>query len=79
MLFRLTRSGPAVVLAASSAVAVAGSALALPNSTSSAAVQFTGRQLAALPVPACLAPRLPADGKCPAGLREPAGGGSGQI
>jgi len=53
MPFRLTRSGSATVLAA----CVAGAALALPHSRPPAPAQFTGRQLAALLVPASALPR----------------------
>jgi hypothetical protein len=57
MPFRVTRSWAAVVLAACAAVAIAGSALAVPSSRSSAAAQLTGRQLSALLVPASALPR----------------------
>jgi hypothetical protein len=57
MPFRVTRSWAAVALAACSAVAITGSAVAVPPHRSSAAVQLTGRQLSALLVPASALPR----------------------
>jgi hypothetical protein len=57
MPFRVTRSWAAVALAACSAVAITGSAIAVPPSRSYGAIQLTGRQLAASLVPASALPR----------------------
>lgn len=57
MPFRVTRRWAAVMLVACAAGATAGWAIAVPSSRSSAAVQLTGRQLAALLVPASALPR----------------------
>jgi hypothetical protein len=56
MPFRVSRSWAAVVLVACATVATAGWAIAVPSSRSSAAVQLTGRQLAAALVPASALP-----------------------
>jgi hypothetical protein len=55
--FRVTRSWAVVVLVACAAVATAGWAIAVPSSRSAAAVQLTGRQLAAALVPVSALPR----------------------
>ena len=57
MPFRVTRRRAVVVLVACAAVATAGWAIAAPSGRPSAAVQFTGRQLAALLVPMSALPR----------------------
>jgi hypothetical protein len=55
--FRVTRSWTVIVLVACAAVAIAGWAIAVPFSRSSAAAQLTGRQLAAALVPVSALPR----------------------
>jgi len=57
MPFRVTRRWAVVVLVACAAGTTVGWAIAVPSSRSSAAVQFTGRQLAALLVPVSALPR----------------------